>query len=153
MSHVKRVLMSRGRSSDEADDLVQDAFVKLACYEQENEIVEPEAFLMRIAQNLSLDAYRASKRHGEQVLLDGLVLADPGPPIEDLLLRREQVELLSKALGVIDSKTCSIILANRVDGTSYAQIASEHRMSVSAVEKQIAKAMILLGQAVEDWWP
>lgn len=153
MSHVKGVLMSRGRNSDDADDLVQEAFVKLACYERDNEVVEPEAFLMHAAQNLSIDAYRARKRHGEEVLIDDVVLMDPGPAVEEILLRREQVELLSKALASIDAKTCRIFLAHRVEGSSYAEIAGEHRMSVSAVEKHIAKAMILLSQSVQGWWP
>lgn len=150
--HVKSVLMSRGRGADEADDLVQDAFVKLACYAQEHTVREPEAFLMRAAQNLSLDAHRARKRHGEEVLVEDQLLVDPGPAVEEILLRREQVELLIKCLASMDTKTGRIILAHRIDGASYAEIAREHGISVSAVEKQIAKAMILLSHAVEGEW-
>ena len=153
LSHVKAVLMSRGRGSDEADDLVQEAFVRLACYAQDHTVREPEAFLMRAAQNLSLDAYRARKRHGEAVLVEDQILVDPGPALEEILLRREQIDLLIKSLASMNPRTSRIILAHRIDGASYAEIAREYGISVSAVEKQIAKAVILLGQAAQGWWP
>ncbi len=154
MSHVKAMLIRGGSSADEADDLLQDAFVKFARYSQEHTVLEPEAFLVHAARRLLLDARRARKRHGEQELLDeGLGLVDPAPPVEDVLLSREQVKLLSETLRSVDAKTSRIILAHRIEGASYAEIAREHGISVSAVEKQIAKAMVLLGQAAEGWWP
>jgi len=153
MSHVKAMLMRRGSNSDEADDLLQEAFVKLACYEQAHTVREPEAFLVRAAQNLSLDAHRARRRHGELALIDELDIVHPGPAVEDILLSREQVRLLGEALAAIDPKTSRIILAHRVEGASYAEIAREHGITVSAVEKQIAKAVPLLEQAMEGRWP
>lgn len=154
MSHVKAILMRGGSSADEADDLLQDAFVKYACYAQDHKVHEPEAFLVKAARRLFLDARRARKRHGEHELLDErLGLVDPGPAVEDVLLSREQIELLSESLRSIDGKTSRIILAHRIDGASYAEIARENGISVSAVEKQIAKAMALLSEAAEGWWP
>lgn len=153
ISHVKGVLMSRGRSRHDAEDLVQAAFVKLAQYELEHVVLQPEAFLMHAAQNLSRDAYRTSKRHGEQVLLESAeaFLVDPAPAVEVVLIAREQVELLSKTLAELDPKTCRIFLAHRIDGMSYADIARENRLSISAVEKQIAKAALVLTRKLEGW--
>jgi DNA-directed RNA polymerase specialized sigma24 family protein len=52
---------------------------------------KPEAFLMRAALNLSIDAYRLRQSHGEEVLLEDVVLLDASPSAEALLLAREQV--------------------------------------------------------------
>ncbi len=43
--------MRRGRSAHDADDLVQEAWVRLACYEREQTVAKPEAFLMRTTFN------------------------------------------------------------------------------------------------------
>lgn len=154
MSHVKAILMRGGSSADEADDLLQDAFVKLARYSQSHEVLEPEAWLVRVARRLFLDARRARRRRGEHVLLDErLDLIDPGPGLEEVLMSREQLELVSETFRSMDAKTSRIILAHRIEGTSYADIAREHGITVSAVEKQIANAMTLLQEAAERGWP
>ena len=72
-SRVRAALMRRGRTLHDAEDLVQEAWVRLACYERQQTVAEPEAFLMRAALNLSTDFYRASRIRGEQVLLDDVV--------------------------------------------------------------------------------
>ena len=143
--------MRRGRTEHDADDLVQEAWVRLACYERDRSVAEPEAFLMRAALNLSIDSYRASSSRGEQVLLDEAVLVDASPGIEATLLARERVSRLSECLGRLNSRTRDIFLAHRVDGMSYQQIASHHQLSVSAVEKHIAKATLVITSWMEGW--
>lgn len=151
LSRVKALLMRCGSSHHDAEDFVQDAFVKYTSYPKKESIVEPEAFITRVAQNLRRDAYRASKRQGEQVLDAEKTLVDPSPSLDDALLAREQVEIISKVLATLDPKTCRIFLAHRVYGMSYADIARECEISVSAVEKQIAKAALIITRAVEGW--
>ena len=91
--------MRRGRSSHDAEDLVQEAWVRLACYEREHEVEEPEALLMRTALNLSIDAHRSRKSRGEEVLLDDEVIVDTAPSIEDVLLSRERLGRLIAEAG------------------------------------------------------
>ncbi len=152
-SRVRAALMRRGRSRQDADDLVQEAFLKLATAEQVQTVNKPEAFLMRAALNLSLDAYRISKNHGEQVLLEDVVLFATTPSTEDAVLARERTARLSVCLAELDPKTLRIFLAHRIEGMSYVEIARANSISVSAVEKHIAKAALLLTRSMEGWWP
>ncbi len=48
----------RGRFGAEAEDIVQDAWVRVAALGHDNLIQHPKAFLLRIAQNLALDRVR-----------------------------------------------------------------------------------------------
>lgn len=49
------MLRKRGRRADEAEDLVQEAFVKLLTYIDKGErVLEPEAFLARAVFNASV---------------------------------------------------------------------------------------------------
>jgi RNA polymerase sigma factor (sigma-70 family) len=150
-SRVRAALMRRGRSTHDADDLVQEAWVRLACYEREQEVMQPEAFLMRTALNLSIDAHRTRVNHGEEVLLEEVVLIDCTPTAEAVVLARERVARLSVCLGRLSDKTRDIFLAHRVDGMTYQQIAQRHRLSISTVEKHIAKATLMITNWMEGW--
>jgi len=150
-ARVKSALMRRGRSEQDADDLVQEAWVRLACYAQEQEVERPEAFLMRAALNLSIDAHRARVTRGEELMLEDVVLVDASPSAEAVLLARERVARLGVCLGRLNPRTRAIFLAHRIDGMSYPQIAVAHGLSVSAVEKHIAKATLQLTTWMEGW--
>lgn len=150
-ARVRSALMRRGRTEHEADDLVQEAWVRLASYERDRLVAQPEAFLMRAALNLSIDAHRTRKRHGEEVLLEHAVLVDATPSAETVLLGKERLARLSVCLGRLTETTRAIFLAHRVDGMSYQEIARLHGMSVSAVEKHIAKATFLITSWMVGW--
>jgi len=150
-SRVRSALMRRGRTSHEAEDILQDAWVKMACYEREHPIEQPEAFLMRIALNLSIDAHRARVSHGEEVALEYVVLLDTAPGTEEIVLARERVVRLGQCLGRLNDKTREIFLAHRVDGMSYKAIAQRHGVSVSTVEKHVAKATLQLSIWMQGW--
>lgn len=150
-SCVRAALMRRGRTTDDADDLVQEAWVRLACYERDRPIEKPEAFLMRTALNLSIDTHRIQANRGEEVMLDDVVLIDMTPSTEAVLLARERMARLSHCLGRLSDKTREIFLAHRLDGMTYREIAQRHRLSISTVEKHIAKATLQVTSQMEGW--
>jgi RNA polymerase sigma factor (sigma-70 family) len=150
-SRVRSALMRRGRTEHEADDLVQEAWIRLATYQREQTVIQPEAFLMRAALNLSIDAHRMRQCHGEEVLLEDVVLIDATPSAETILLAKERLARLSVCLGRLTETTRAIFLAHRVDGMSYQEISRQRGLSVSSVEKHIAKAMLLITGWMEGW--
>ena len=143
--------MRRGRSAQDADDLVQEAWVRLACYERDQPVEQPEAFLMRTALNLSIDVHRARVNHGDEVLVEEVVLLDVAPGTEAVVLARERMVRLSVGLGRLGEKTRNIFLAHRVDGLTYQEIAKRHGLSTSTVEKHIARATLQLTTWMEGW--
>lgn len=150
-SRVKGALMRRGRSKQDADDLVQEAWVRLACYEQRQAVEQPEAFLMKAALNLAVDAHRAQVSHGDQVVLDNVVLVDTSPSTEAIVLARERMARLSECLKRLSPKSREILLAYRLEGQTYQQIGQLHGLSVSTVEKHVAKATLQLTTWMEGW--
>lgn len=152
-SRVKGALRRRGRSEQDAEDLVQEAFVRLACYERKQVVEKPEAFLMKTALNLSIDAHRTRMSRGEEVLLDDVVLVDTAPGTEDVLLSRERLGRLSECVAGMNDKTRAIFLAHRLDGMSYQEIGRLHGLSISSVEKHVAKAVLMITGWMEGWYP
>jgi RNA polymerase sigma factor (sigma-70 family) len=151
LARVRAALLRRGRSPQDADDLVQEAWIRLAAYERETPVAEPEAFLMRAALNLSIDAHRARALRGEQLLIEDLHLVDTAPSAEATVLARERLVRLGECLGRLSERTRTIYLENRVEGMSYQQIAQRHGLSVSGVEKHIARATMLVTSWMEGW--
>jgi len=152
-SRVKAALRRRGRSEQDAEDLVQEAFLRLTCYERDRAVEKPEAFLMRTALNLSIDAHRTRTSRGEEVLLDDVVLVDTAPGTEDVLLARERLARLSECVAGMNDKTRTIFLAHRLDGMSYQEIGRLHGLSISSVEKHVAKAVLIITGWMEGWYP
>ena len=151
MERVKAALMRRGRTTHDADDLVQEAWIRLASYDTAGAVVRPEAFLMRVALNLSIDAHRSRLTRGEEVVLDDVVLIDTAPTPEAVLLARERNARLSVCLARLSGKTCDIFLAHRVEGLSYKEIADRHQVSISTIEKHVAKALLQVTGWMEGW--
>ncbi|MBI3345676.1 MAG: RNA polymerase sigma factor [Burkholderiales bacterium] len=152
-SRVRAALVRRGRSEQDAEDLVQEAWLRLARYEREQHVEQPEAFLMRTALNLSIDSHRTRATHGEEVLLDDVVILDAGPGADEVLLGRERLVHLSECLTCLSDKTRDVFLAHRIEGLSYQQIAQQYGISVSSVHKHIAKALLVITGLMEGWYP
>ena len=149
-SRIRSALRRRG-TTQETDDYIQEAFARLASYEREQVVLEPEAFLMRTAINLSIDAHRARVVHGEQVVLEEVILVDDSPPVEAVVLGRERLARLEQCLGRLGEKPRDIFLAHRVDGLTYREIADQQGLSISTVEKHVAKATMQLITLMKDW--
>jgi RNA polymerase sigma factor (sigma-70 family) len=143
---LRRMLRRRGRSPEEADDLMQELFVRVLLYcRQGREIQDPERFLKRATLNLSAKAYRREHRDlyvNEPV--EELALADQRFAPEALAIADESLERLQCALDALEPRTRDVYYMHRIHGFSYEQIASHFGISVSAIEKHIARATLAL---------
>ena len=149
-SRIRSALKRRGATQD-TDDYIQEAWARLASYEREQVVLEPEAFLMKTAINLSIDAHRSRVVHGEQVVLEEVVLVDNSPPVESIVLSRERMVRLEQCLARLGEKPRDMFMAHRLDGLTYREIADQHGLSISTVEKHIAKATLQLITWMEGW--
>jgi RNA polymerase sigma-70 factor (ECF subfamily) len=150
IQQLRSLLRRRGQSRDDADDLIQEAFLRLYTYCQEEEVQQHGAFLARTVINLSIDVHRKSHRDlYSKEPLESLLLVDLRPtPDEDFAA----AERLTKVVAVLDElgpRTREIFLMHRVEGYGCAHIAKHFGISLSAVEKHIAKAVLALMDVVE----
>ncbi len=147
---LRRLLRHRGRSREDTEDIVQDAFVRLQTYCNAAEVREREAFLVRTALNLEVDQQRReSYRLFIPGALEDLPLADDEPAAEEVIDLQQRLQRMEQALGAVPPRAREMYWMNRVEGYSYTQIARKLNVSVSAVEKQMTRALAsLMAQGV-----
>lgn len=113
-------------------------------------VTDPIGFLLHTASNLVIDEYR--KRRTRRLTSDDAELAripDPEPAVEEILMARSRLERAERVLGALSERTRAAFLMHRLEGRKHSDIASSLGISVSAVEKHIAKAACLLLQLSE----
>jgi RNA polymerase sigma factor (sigma-70 family) len=138
---VRRVL----HDTNDAEDLLHSAFIRLAEYHDRANVANPAAFLVRTAANLAVDERRRRRRH--EVASDATELmevVDQQPMQTELLATRERLEHVLAGLDSLGARTREIFLMHRIGGVKHRDIAACLGITVSAVEKHIAKASLFL---------
>lgn len=148
---VRAALRRRGASLHDADDFAQEAWLRMEHSLKGEAVPNPEAYLIRTAINLSIDAHRSKSARGDEVAIDDLPLVDAAPGAEALLLGKERLARMTVCIERLPERTREIFLAHRLDGRSYTDIARELEISIKAVEKHVTKATMLLTGWMEGW--
>src|SRR5688572_4064896 len=131
---LRKLLRSRGRSVDDSDDLIQEAFLRLEIYCRDHVVHQPEAFLVRTVMNLSADERRsAHARHRSETPVESLNLIDPGPLPDEVLAAQQRLQRMRLGLRTLSPRVRQVFMMNRLEGLSYQQIAAQLEISESAV--------------------
>ncbi|MGE5567206.1 MAG: RNA polymerase sigma factor [Parcubacteria group bacterium] len=132
----------------EAEDLVQEVFVRMVARGASDDIRSADAFVFAIAGNLLRDRARlqATRSASAHTSLDP---ADDAPDEnlvehstpDRVLLGRERLTLVQRALTELPERTRNIFVLYRMENMRRRDIAMLYGITVSAVEKHIAKAL------------
>jgi RNA polymerase sigma-70 factor (ECF subfamily) len=148
---VRAVVLRYGVAPQDADDIVQEAFARLEAYTRRQELRSEEAFLVTTAVNASHDQSRRRARRPQQASeFDLEAITDSAPSPEEQLLAQERLRRASTGLTRLDPITRRCLLAQRMDGLTFPQIAAREGMSVAAVEKRVARAVMFLTKWMDE---
>lgn len=142
--------MRRVRDHAEAEDLAQEVLLRLLDKERED-INLPEAYVFRMASNLLADRARRNKvraRYRALVSNDASRAVDPLDPAR-VLTGRSQVAAVSQTLNDLPERTRTIFILFRIEAIGQDVIAETFGISVSAVKKHVARAMVALMKSIE----
>jgi len=147
---LRMLLLRRGRTREEAEDLIQDAFLKMQEYcERGGQVRQPEGFLVRTVLRLAANARRDAHRnlYYEEPVENLTLIVDTTPTPDEVLAGDQCLARMGDALDAVSRRTRDVFFMQRLDGLSYAQIAQRLGVSISAVEKHIASALAILADA------
>lgn len=140
---LRRYFQRRANPAD-AEDLVQDVFVRLHQYETPAEIGNVEGYLFRTAANVL--ARRNEKprwRWGSQIPLEYVPLADELSP-ERIVMGRQAVEMVLRGLDNLPPRAAHAFFLYRFEQLSQEDVARRMGVSVKAVEKFLRRATLQL---------
>ena len=138
-----RHLHARLGDADQAEDIAQEAFVRLVDAAPRN----PGAWLFTVAENLARDHARVARGRATHLTLIGGEMGgacDPGP--ERPLLDAEEAARVRQALAALPERDRALLLLHQ-NGVRYRAIADELNVAPSSVGSLLTRAQRRLAQS------
>lgn len=137
---------------DDADDLVQEAYARVLKTPDHRAIVAPRGFVLTIVHNLALERLRRARVVRIDLLasLEMLDVADPAPDAFAIAAGRSELQRLLDLIDALPPQCGRVLHMRKVQGMSPAAIAEALSISVSTVEKHMAKGLALVTRARRD---
>lgn len=126
---LRRALRRRGAAADLADDLAQDAFVRMLAVAAPPRPgatdQEQRAYLFRVSHNLLTDHWRAEGRSPRVDLAPAAMaqVADPAPSPERVVYDRQRLHRTAAALAELPERTRRAFELHRMGEHSIAEVA------------------------------
>lgn len=141
--------LRRTRNAADAEDLVQDLFLRLSRFGADPAIRDIEAFMFRIAANLLRDRGRRQLTHPRVVCALEKILepSDGEPDPERVLEAKVELGRIMRALEALPEITRRVFVLRRLGRMRREDIAALYGISVKAVERHVAKALGQLAKA------
>lgn len=134
----------RGCSGEDAQELVQEAHLRLFEYQRSAKVKDVDSLLRRIVLNLSITHFH--REPSMRFVFESLreldrrgMLIDPAPGPERVLAAEQQVDRVVSLLSAMSRRSCQIFIAQR-GGYSYEEIAAAFGVMPRTVEKHVASA-------------
>ena len=136
-------LRQRLRTPEDANDVAQEAYIRMMQYQNSRQIRSPSSMLFRIAINVANDLGRSEqvRRASDQCSLDAVELVSDTPSAEREISAKQELELLRAAIEDLPPKCRQAFLLSRVRRMTYPEIAVHCGISVKMVEKHISRAL------------
>jgi RNA polymerase sigma-70 factor (ECF subfamily) len=153
---VRRWLYRRFGDADLAEDLVQDACLRVWEYSEHEAIDHVRALLFRTAANLAANEFRSRKRKRDAGLMSDhddanlSLIASDAPSPERILAGREEADRSYRIILALPLVQRRAFVMSRFEGRSYREIASALDVSVSSVEKYIMSSLKALRDSLES---
>lgn len=142
--------MRRAGGRADAEDLVQEVFVRMLARGATADIESADSFVFAIAGNLLRDRGRMAltRSAAAHAPVEGLYDGEHVDPAlvehcapDRVLLDRERLAAVLRALEELGERTRNIFVLYRLENMRRREIAALYGITVSAVEKHIAKAL------------
>jgi len=138
-----KAVLRRRFDPQQAEDLVQEAYIRLSPYQAEGRVERPQSLLLRIAENLAYNQSRSARRDRRKTgrLAEVTRCHEPYTDAEqhEALLFKQVVDGLPQTLR-------DTFVLSRHAGMTYAEISAHTGTQIKTVESRMAKALELIAQ-------
>ncbi len=157
-SELRRFVIARAGDAVDADDTLQDLYLKIVRAGPELQAEYPLALLYRLTANLVMDRLRRQRRaltrdgewrRAHHLEVGGQDVVDEPSP-EAGVGARQRLKALLAAVETLPPQTRRVFQLHKFEGLSHAETAVRLGISRSAVEKHISLALRRLMERLES---
>lgn len=143
---LRRFLFFKTQDLDQAEDILQDTFIKLWDNCSKVNIDKVKSYLYTVASNAFLNAvkHQAVVRKHQATLSRSTTNESP----EFVMMEQEFLEKLERVIASLPERQKEVFLMNRIDKKKYKEIAAELNISVKAVEKRMHAALVVMRKEI-----
>jgi RNA polymerase sigma-70 factor (ECF subfamily) len=141
---LRRFVRARLTNRQDAEDVIQDAYLRVLRYSAENVVENREQLLFSAARNLAVDSLRRRRAREKTAVEFSVLAATDWPASDEVVDAKQRLAHVEAAIASLPARCREVFLMHRIDGQSYSRIAARAGISVSAVEKHIARACLLI---------
>jgi RNA polymerase sigma factor (sigma-70 family) len=147
---LRRYVRHRVGCRDDAEDVIQEAYLRVLRYSLDHGVEDRERLLFSAAKNLAVDSIRRRRTRDKTATSYAALEADTQtwPALDEQLYVQQRLSSVEAAVALLPERCREVFLLHRVESFSDSQIAARCGISVSAVEKNIARACLLPGAAI-----
>ena len=131
---------------DDADDIAQEAMLRIWNARGNVSLDTARPLLFRIAANLAIDRLREHRRWRFTDIAETPAQAET-IPADRLIAAREELDAIQTAIAALPDNCRTAFVRSRIDGKKHGEIAEEMGISKSMVEKHVAEAAFRLSLA------
>lgn len=139
--------------AEDARELAQDLWLQLQ-HRAPARADNPEAYLFTMARNLALDHLRRRQLAVEHVEAWRALHPDEPQQHADaplLLAQRQVLERMAARLQALPDRTREVFLAHRVNGIGQDELAAQHGVTRSTIERDVQRGTQAVQAVMDDW--
>lgn len=147
------VFAERQTSAQAAEDLAQEAFLRLMNHPDLASIDNPRAYLFKTVANLSKNLYdydQVRRRHHADEVIDADQVPAPAPSLEAEVAARQQLERFLAVLGELPEACQHAFVLSKFDGLGYPQVGEALGISAKTAQRYVLKAWQHLLRGLDD---
>ena len=143
---LRRFIYFKTQDIDEAEDLLQDTFVKLWDNCDKVNYNSVKSYLYSVATNLFLNKVKHDKVVAKHRESQSLKITNETPEFK--MIEQEFLTKIENAIASLPEKQREVFLLSRIEKKKYADIATQLDISVKAVEKRMHSALKTMRQHI-----
>jgi RNA polymerase sigma-70 factor (ECF subfamily) len=141
---LKRYLQRMLKRPQDVEDIAQEAFVRVLEAGSKGEIHYQQAYLFRTAHNLALNALARKSNLLETSMADfaDLDVVMESVTLDETVATQQRFERFCHIAASLPNQCRQVLVLRKVYGLSQQEVAARLGISVSTVEKHLAKGMV-----------
>lgn len=149
-SVLMQFLMRSGRSKADAEDICQEVYMRVCTAASEELPRSARALAFTIARNLLIKRVKHEQIVSIEAVenLDDLNVAIDEPAPDRVVIAREELRRLQKAMDRLPDRIRSVLVMHKVEGLSISEIAVRLGMGERTVKRDLSEAVRALAETL-----